>query len=816
MSLSDFRYSARALIKNPAFSSLAILTIALGVGANTSIFTAVEGVLLKSFSFPEAERLVVVSGVSKSLADMEVSYPDYLDWRAEQRVFVDLAARTSAGGVISGIGEPERVFGRYVTASFFSTLRVHPQIGRFFGEDEDKAGAARVMVISDGLWRRLFNADPAVIGRAINYNGASWTVVGVLPANFDFYGRSNGNNDIFLPISQLALIDQTFLRDRGSHGCRVIARLRPGVTEREAAMGMNRIAARLAAQYPVTNAGVTVEVRSLMRDFVGEDSKALLVTSTGAILVLLIACANVANLTLARASTRQREIAVRLAVGGSRWQIVRLLLSESLLIALIGGSLGVVFAFFAVEAFKAIGAGVIARIDEIGVDVPVLIFSVGTIFIATLFFGLLPAWKAAHVNVEPALKSGARSSSGGLARVRRALVVSELTLALMLLISASLLVKSFWRLTNVNTGFDPEHVLTFRLRLPDSKYNKPELSIPAVKELRRRISELPGVSRLGITSGIPLGRQNEIGYWLEGRPEPESQLLWPVALSYFIDEDLCRTLGIPLLAGRMLTERDTLDSPLVIMVDDEFVRLHFGGDMQAALGRRLRFKGNNEPWREIIGVVRHVTHYGLEEHARAEIYQPWLQMSPGLSTNFHYLRAMDFAVKTASEPTSYLPAIKAELRKIDNDLPLGNVATLQKKLHDSTATRRFNLGLISAFALLALALSAVGLFGVISYGVNQRTTEIGIRMAVGAEPKDVLKLILREGLVLAVIGTLLGVGGALLLTRFLSSALFGVSAADLAIYLSAAALLLIVAIAACFWPARRAAAIQPLEALRYE
>lgn len=814
MCLNDFRYSARSLRKNPAFAILAVVTIALGVGANTSIFTAVEGVLLKSFSFPEAERLVVVSGVSKSQPNMGVSYPDYVDWRAEQRVFVDLAARTSAGGVISGIGEPERVFGRYVTASFFSTLGVQPQIGRFFGEDEDKPGAARVLVISDALWRRRFNADPAVIGRPINYNGAMWTVIGVLPANFDFYGRSDLENDVYLPICQLP--NQPELRDRDSHGFRVIARLRPGISERQAETAMNTIAARLTTQYPVTNAGVTVEIRSLLRDFVGEDSKALLVTSAGSILVLLIACANVANLTLARASTRQREIAVRLAVGSSRWRIVRLLMTESLLIAAVGGGLGVLLAFWAVEALKAIGGGVISRIDEIAVDVPVLLFSTGTIFVATVLFGLLPAWKAAHVTIEPTLKSGSRSSSGGLAQVRKALIVSELTLALMLLISASLLVKSFWRLTRVNPGFDPTHVQTFRLRLPDSKYDKPEMSIRAVRELRRRISELPGVNSVGITSGIPLGRQNEFGYWLEGQPGPANQLQWPVSLMYFVDEDLCKTLGIPLLAGRMLSERDTGDTPPVVLVDDEFVRIHFGGDVQAALGRRLRFKGEGEPWREIVGVVGHVTHYGLEEHARAEVYQPWLQMSPGPSVSFHYLRAMDFAVKTVGQPMSYLPAIRAELRKIDNDLPLGNVATLEQKLRDSNATRRFNLGLISTFAVLALALSGVGLYGVISYGVSQRTTEIGIRMAVGAEPKDVLKLIMREGLILAVIGTLLGATGALALTRLLSSLLFGISPTDPAIYLAASASLLVVAIAACFWPARKAAAVHPLEALRYE
>ena len=816
MCLNDFRYSARALRKNPAFAILAILTIALGIGANTSIFTAVKGVLLNAFSFPEADRLVVVTGVSKSLSDVGVSYPDYLDWRAEQNVFVDLAGRFPAGGIITGIGEPERVFGRYVTASFFSTLRIQPQIGRFFGEDEDKGGAAHVLVISDALWRRCFNADPTVIGRAINFNGASWTVVGVLPANFDFYGRSNGNNDLFLPMIG-TFGKESFVNDRGSHPCQVIARLRPGLSEHQAEVAMNTIAAQLAAQYPATNTGMTVEVHSLLRDFVGEESKALLVTSAGAILVLLIACANVANLTLARASTREREIAVRLAVGGSRWQIVRLLLSESLLIASIGGTLGVLLAFSAVAAFKAIGAGVIARIDEIGVDLPVLIFSAGTIFLATVLFGLLPAWKAAHVNIEPALRSGARGSGGGLARVRKTLIVSELTLALMLLIGASLLVKSFWKLMDVNPGFDPTHVQTFRLRLPDFKYDNPDIAIRAVKELRRRIGELPGVIRVGITSGIPLGRIDEESYWLEGQPEPANELQWPAVLSFYIDENLCRTLGIPLLAGRVLSERDTDNTPPVVLVDDKFVRENFGGDVRAALGRRLRFKGNNEPWLEIVGVVGHVTHYGLEEHARGEVYRPWLQVRQTMDNlDFHYLRAMDFAVKTAGEPNSYLPAIKTELRKVDNDLPLGNVQTLKEKLRNSTATRRFNLGLISAFAFLALTLSAVGLYGVMSYGVNQRTTEIGIRMAIGAEPKDVLKLILREGLVLAVIGTMFGIGGAFALTRFLSSVLFGVSATDPAIYFSAAALLLVVAYAACFWPARKASAVQPLEALRYE
>ena len=813
MGLSDLRYSARSLVRNPAFSILAILTIALGVGANASIFTAVNGVLLKSFSFPEADRLVVVNGVSKSFADMGVSYPDYRDWRAEQKVFVDLAARVPAGGMIIGMGEPARVFGRYVTASFFSTLGVQPEMGRFFVEAEDKPGS-RVMVISDGLWRRCFNADPAILGRAINYSGASWTVVGVLPANFDFYGRDNPNNDIFLPVRTIP--DAAFIEDRSSHAFQIIARLRPGVTERQAETAMNAIAASLARQYPASNSGFTIGVRSLLSSFIGEDSKALLVTSAGAVLLLLIACANVANLTLARAATREREIAVRLAVGGSRWQVVQLLLAESLLIALVGGMLGVFLAFWAVQVFKTIGAHVLARIDEISVNLPVLAFSAGVIVFAVILFGLVPAIKAARVNLEPALKTGGRSSASGLARLRKILIVSELTLALMLLTSASLLVKSFWRLTKVDPGFDPRHVLTFRLRLPDSKYVNADMSIQAVRELRRRLSELPGVTSVGITSGIPLGREGATGYWLEGQPQPVNEGQWAVGLFYLVDADLCRTLGIPLLAGRMLSERDTDESPPVVLVDDEFARVHFGNDIQSALGRRLKFEGKDEPWREIVGVLHHVTHYGLEEHARPEIYRPWLQISPWPADGFHYLRAMDFAVKTTGDPNSYRSPVKAELQKVDRDVPFGNVDTLEASLRRSTATRRFNLGLISTFAAIALTLSAVGLYGVMSYGVNQRTTEIGIRIAVGAEPRDVLHLILREGLILALLGTLLGLLSALAVTRLLSSVLFHVSAADPLVYAAAALSLLLVAVVACFWPARRAARVHPLAALRYE
>jgi putative ABC transport system permease protein len=811
----DFRYSVRALLKNPAFTILAALTIALGIGANTAIFTVVKGVLLKPLPFPESERLVAVSCTSAAAPDMRVSNRDYEHWREHREIFADMCARVPAGGIITGIGEPERVFGRYVSASFFSTLKFQPALGRVFTEIEDRPGVERVMIISDALWRRRFDADPAIVGRVITYGGEPWTIIGVLSRNFDLFGLKNVNNDVILPLGQIS--DQSIMHDPQSRPLHVLARLAPGVSRAQAQKAMDTLAAQLASQHPDSNTGVGIRILPLLDYYLGDDTKpALMVIAGGAFVLLLIACANVANLTLARATTRAKEIAVRIAVGGSRGQIVGLLLSESLLIAAFGGLLGVFLAYWLVGIFRTISEEIVPRIDTIQVDLGVLAFSGIVILLATLVFGLAPAIHAARTDVEAALKSGSRESSGISARrLRGSAVVVQLALALMLLIGAALITKSFSNIMRVDPGLDPKNVLTFRLRLPDAKYSDLTAAKNVVIEARRRIGELPGVEAVAVTSGVPLRRGSQNSYAIEGELQPQNVSEWPVAMSLSIDENYFRALGVTLLAGRTFTDRDTETAPPVAIVDDQFVRRHFGStDPGKALGHRVRFSGDDEPWREIVGIVRHVIHDGLEERPRAGIYSPWTQLN--LKANPLLLKAMDFVVKGSRDPATLTSPIRAELRQIDPDLPLSDTSIMTESFRESTGQRRFNLLLIGSFAMVALTLGAIGLFGVMNYSVSQRTREMGIRMAIGARPADVLRLILSEGFMLAVIGTLLGIGGGLALTRLLSSVLFGVSTNDPIIYVATAALLLIIALAASFWPARRAANVQPLEALRYE
>lgn len=809
--IADLRFAFRQLFKTPGFSLIAIGTLALGIGANTAIFSVIDAVLLRSLAFPEAPRLVSVAGATKALPDMAVSFPDYLDLREGQKVFTQISARMPAGGVITGIGEPERVFGRFVTASFFPTLGMQPQIGRFFTEIEDRAGGAHVMVISDALWRRRFDADPAVVGRAVNYNGESWTILGVLPRNFEFYGRTNPNNDLFLPLACLG--GRSFMADRGSRNLRVVARLAPGVTMEQARVAMASLAKGLAERYPATNTGVGLHVRSFLDDFVGDSRPALLTASVGAVLVLLIACANLANLTFVRGTARMQELAVRMAIGSSRLRLVRLLLAESLLVAGAGGGLGLLLGLWLIDLFKIFGSDIVPRIDQLTMDFPTIALSIGMMTTSAIVFGLLPAIQIARFDLQSSIKlAGSQTGTNARRSTRRFLVVAELTIALTLLITAGLLMKSFWRLTQVTPGFAAENVLTFRLRLPDAKYPGAPQAMRAVTEARQRLSGINGVQAVSVASGFPLGRASENSYRLEGQPEPVNASEWPSALALSIDENYFRALGVTLLAGRIFRPTDNAQSPPVVIVDEEFVRRHFGGQPQLALGRRLRFSDDDEPWRQIVGVVRHVMHYGLEEQAAPEIYRAWTQMNPRWSADF--LRAMDLVVKTSGTPGAFLSAIKHEVRAIDADVPLGNVQTLSASLHDSTAARRLTLYVIGAFAFLAVVLSAVGLYGVASYGVGQRTREFGIRMAVGARPRDILRLVMSEGLIAAAVGAFLGLTGAVAISRLLATMLFRVSATDLFIYTASVSLLFLIALAACLIPARRAATLNPVTALR--
>lgn len=811
--LQDLRYGARMLLKNPGFTLIAVLTLALGIGANTAIFSVVYGVLLKALPYPEPDRLVAIHGSSNKTPRMAVAYPDYLDWRARQSTFTDLSARMPAGGVLTG-SEPERVTGRLVSASFFRTLGVQPHVGRTFTEAEDRPGAERVMVLSYSLWQRRSGGDEGLIGNAIEYNGESWTVVGVMPAGFDFYGQSNLNNEFFIPLGQLA--NQEYMRDRKSHTVMVTGRLKPGVTIEQARAEIQSLALQLGEQYPTSNYGKSAVVRSFSDDYVGEVRPALLMISVAVALVLLIACANVTNLMLARAAGRRKEIALRVALGAGRGRVIRQLLTEAVLLSTAGAIIGILLAAWGNDLLVRYYPDGLPRLEEIGIDLPVLGFTTLITVMAVILFGLAPALRASKVNLHEVLKEGGRRSSGVMGgRLRNALVIAEVALSVMLLLGAGLLLKSFRQVMQVESGFDSRNVLTMRLRLPDAKYREASQSVAFLQDLMRRVTALPGVQNVSVATGFPLGRGSENGYWVEGEPEPQQHEQWASSVTQSVSEGYFETLGIALLSGRNFTALDTADSPPVVVVDEGFVRRHCpDGRLESALGKRLRFGGPGEPWREVVGVVRHVRHYGLEEEGRAGIYRPWLQINPKWFADF--TRAMDLIVKTSVDPEGFIGPIRKEVQAIDKDQPLANVATLEEILSRSVAPRRFSLHLLELFALIALLLGAVGLYGVIAYSVSERTHEIGIRMALGARRVDMLRMVIGQGLKLAAVGIGIGLIGAIALTRSIKSLLFGVSATDPAIFAAVVILLLSVALAACYVPARRATKVDPMVALRYE
>ncbi|HJQ25188.1 MAG TPA: ABC transporter permease [Blastocatellia bacterium] len=813
--LNDLRYGTRVLRKRPGFAAVVILTLALGIGANTAIFSVINAVLLRALPYPQSERLVVLFETSKEVPTMAVPFPDYLDWRARQTVFEDVAARMPVGGILTGEGEPERIIGRLVTASFFSTLGVRPRLGRFFDEAEDQPGGERVIVIGYDLWQRRFGGDENVIGHALRYNNESWTVIGVMPANFDFYGTTNPNNDFCMPIGQMANVE--YMRDRNSHTVTAIGRLRAGVGLEQADAEMQTIAAQLAEAHPESNTGTGVGLRSFLDDYVGDVRPALLIIMAAVALVLAVACVNVANLLLARAASRQKEIAVRLALGAGRWRIIRQLLTESLVLALIGGALGLLLAGWGIDLLLKLHPDALPRLEQVSIDPRVLGFTLFVTLITGVIFGLAPALQATRVDLHDALKEGGRTASFGTGgkRLRAALVVTEIALALILLISAGLLLVSFKRLMQVDPGFDPKNVLTTRLRLPDAKYPEAAQTNGFLREVMSRVAALPGVERVCVTTGFPLRPQSEYAYWLEGQPEPQQQQEWPAAIMQSASEGYHDALGIRLLAGRLLTEHDDASSPLVVLVDEAFVARHFpNGDFSSALGHRLRFGGEPGRWYEIVGVVRHVRAETLAEEGRAIIYRPWQQISPKWLANRS--RAMDLVVRASVPPESLVAAIRQEVQSIDRDQPLANVRTLGLLYDEQLAPHRFSLLLLGLFAGVAMLLAMIGIYGVMSYAVTQRTREIGIRMALGAARHDIFKQVVGHALLLTAGGIIAGLMAAAVLTRLMASLLFSVEAIHWPTFLLTALLLTGVALLASYLPARRATKVDPMIALRYE
>jgi putative ABC transport system permease protein len=798
----DLRYGARMLLKNPGFTLVAVLTLSLGIGANTAIFSVVNAVLLRPLPFAEPERLVWLWDTQPQLPTAPTSLPDFLDWKSQNRSFEHLAAFQSGSMFLdTGDGTRETPVG-LVTPEMFALFRVSPILGRTFTDEETLPGRFRVAVLGHALWRSRFGSDPNVLGRTIELNGAPYTIIGVMPEGFSFPDRA----ELWRPLP----IDPNKL-DWGPHYLRVVGRLKPGVTLAQAQAEMSPIAARLSEQHADKNAGHGVKLELLRNVVVGDIGPALFVLLGAVGFVLLIACANVANLLLARVGARQKEIAVRTALGASRLRIVRQLFTESLMLSAGGGAAGLLIAVWGVKWLVSLGPNTIPRVHEIAVDPRVIFFTLLISVATSLLFGLAPALQASRPDLTGALKEGGRGSAGlRRNRLRSVLVISEVALSLVLLIGAGLMIRSLAKLNRVDPGFDPARVFTMGVTLLPNKYPDDERVASFYSQLLERAAATPGVESAGAISDLPLLGSNTSDYFtIEGQP-PVAKKEEPITEYHVVTPRYFESMGIPLLAGRDFAETDTKQAPNVVVINEAFARRHFAGE--SPLGHRIRLQGQERDPLLIVGVVGDVRQLGLDKQPVPEAFVPFLQ-DPLSKT---YQRSMTIVARTKSDPGAVAGSLRAMLTSLDKSLPVYDLKPMTEYLRDSLARRRFNLILLTAFGGVALALAAVGIYGVISYGVTQRTHEIGIRMALGAEKGDVLWLVVRQGMILALGGVAIGLLASLALTRLMETLLYGVSVTDPLTFTVIALLLTSVALLACFVPARRAAKVDPLVALRYE
>ncbi len=804
----DVKFGARMLVKSPGFTLVAALTLGLGIGANSAIFSVVHAVLLRPLPYPDAEKLVFLTEWSEQVPNMSFSVANFNDVRDQNNVFESIVAFRSQSYVLTGGDEPERLNGRQVTAGFFSTFRSSPLAGRAFSADEDKPGAERVALLGEGFWTRRFARDPGVIGKPLMLNGESFTVIGVLPGTMHGTWRTF---DVWTSLGRLE--DQIGgPANRGNHpGIYVVARRKPGVSVEQARANVVTIAKALAEQYPQQSARQSMTVAPLLDAVVG-NLNVMLPMLLGAVgFVLLIACANVANLLLARAATRQREIAVRTAMGAGRQRVIRQLLTESVLLALVGGLLGIGLAFGGVRALVAISPANTPRIGEVTVDSAVLGFTLAISVLTGLLFGLAPAIQASRPDVAETLKEGGRSAGGaGRHGVRSALVIAEVSLALVLLVGAGLMLKSFQRVLDADPGFRTENVLTLSVSLPQVKYPDAPKRTAFHQQALEKIRALPGVETAGAT--LPLLGGWQTGFSVEGEPPPLPGQLPSTDITR-VNADYFRAMGVRLIQGRYFTEQDVDGQLPVCIVDERMVQAKWPN--VDPLGKRMRFGApgpqNNNPWMTVVGVVAHVKNYGVDQDSRVETYVPYMQNPVGSIT---------FVLKTAADPGSLTPAVRAAVASVDPNLPIFGARPLEEIISDGRAQRRMAAQLLGAFSALALVLAAVGIYGVMSYAVTQRAHEIGIRMALGAQKGDVLQLILGHGMTLAGaglgIGLALALGLALWLRAWLTTMLFRVSHTDPPTYFFVPLLLAAVALLACYIPARRALRVDPMVALRYE
>jgi putative ABC transport system permease protein len=803
--LHDLRYAIRQQRKNPAFTIVAVITLALGIGANTAIFSVVNTILLQPLPYKDPERLVLVweENAKQGYPTDTPTAANFGDWRDQNQLFEGMAAMAPDSFNLTGSGDPERLEGRRVSASFFPLLGVDPHIGRAFTAAEDQPNSGHVVLLSYGLWQRRFGGDAGVVGKTLNLNGAGYTVVGVMPPRFQF---PTPDDEVWVPIA----FTQEQAADRNSHYLKVLGRLKPGVTLAQAQAEMSTIATRLQQQYPKTNTDLGAVITPLHEQIVGDIKPALLILLGAVGLVLLIACANVANLLLARAAVRQKEIAVRVALGARRRRLIRQFLTESVLLSTLGGLVGLAIAYGGLVVLKSFIPENISQARAISIDYKVLGFTLLVSVATGLVFGLAPAIQAVRFNQIETLKEGGRDAATGGSgkRLRSLLVMAEVAISLVLLIGAGLLINSFLRLRNVDPGFRAENLLTMKIVLPEPKYEKWKMRSTFYSDLIQRVQSLPGVKSAAVTTNLPLYSQgNSIGVSIEGKPEPPpGQEL--IVTTRIISNGYLDTMSIPLLKGRQLTDQDTDNSQNVAVVSETMARRFWPGE--EVVGKRVSIVKvrSQEDWIQVIGVAKDVRQFELNDDPKPQMYLTYRQ--------FGFFDAQDLVVKTDVDPASMASAVRKAVWEIDKDQPISNIRTMETILAESIARQRFSMLLLAIFAGVALVLAAVGIYGVMSYSVAQRTHEIGIRMALGAQTMTVLKLAIGYGLKLVLAGIAIGLIAAFALTRVMSTLLFGVTATDPTTFALISLLLIAVAAIASYIPARRATRVNPIIALRYE